>query len=293
MAISILSAVVGGVVSKAASVAAEQMSLAWGFKKELQRLGNSLEMIGVFLLDAEEKQKEINSVKLWLQRLKDVAHEADDVLGSNVETVSFLDDSHIVGRKNDVSNVVDLLVSPKDEQEMLDHFPIQHAFVSDNLNVITTKLKEKIEQAKGENEQFKYLLVLDDVWNVDKGEELKCCLLGLNKDRGNKVVVTTRIEEVASRLETLPNHKYQPGILKDEECWSIIEEKASRDSVLSPKLVSIGKEIAKQCQGLPLAAKVIGGTMCNTERSQASWLKIQRSDVWNSAESILKLSFDH
>ncbi|KAK8571479.1 hypothetical protein V6N12_027567 [Hibiscus sabdariffa] len=415
MAISILSAVVGGVVSKAASVAAEQMSLAWGFKKELQRLGNSLEMIGVFLLDAEEKQKEINSVKLWLQRLKDVAHEADDVLGeldyetlrrkveignrkrskvrnfcsssnpivfrlkmankikdilncldelnklakdfglqqlaidqkspgallegSNVETVSFLDDSHIVGRKNDVSNVVDLLVSPKDEQvvtvvpivgmagigktslarlvyhdvdverhfdkkfwvcvndnfdvkrilkEMLDHFPIQHAFVSDNLNVITTKLKEKIEQAKGENEQFKYLLVLDDVWNVDKGEELKCCLLGLNKDRGNKVVVTTRIEEVASRLETLPNHKYQPGILKDEECWSIIEEKASRDSVLSPKLVSIGKEIAKQCQGLPLAAKVIGGTMCNTERSQASWLKIQRSDVWNSAENVEK-----
>ncbi|KAL4273705.1 hypothetical protein GQ457_13G027750 [Hibiscus cannabinus] len=420
MAISILSAVVGGVASKAASVAAEQMSLAWGFRKQLQRLGNTLEMIGVFLLDAEEKQKEINSVKLWLQRLKDVAHEADDVLdeldyetlrrkveignrkrskvrnfcsssnpivfrlkmvnkikdilncldelnklakdfglqqlaidqkssgalleGSIVETVSFLDDSHIVGRKNDVSNVVDLLVSPKDEQvvtvvpivgmagigktslarlvyhdvdverhfdkrfwvcvndsfdvkrilkEMLDHFPNQHAFVSENLNVITTKLKEKIEQAKGENEQFKYLLVLDDVWNVDKWEELKCCLLGLNKDRGNKVVVTTRIEEVASRLETLPNHKYQPGILKDDECWSIIEEKVSRDSVLSPKLESIGKEIAKQCQGLPLAAKVIGGTMCNTERSQAAWLKIQRSDVWNSAESILKLSFDH
>ncbi|KAK8548263.1 hypothetical protein V6N12_061180 [Hibiscus sabdariffa] len=359
MAISILGAVVGGVASKAASVAAEQMSLAWGFKKQLQRLGNTLEMIGVFLLDAEEKQKEINSVKLWLQRLKDVAHEADDVLdeldyetlrrkveignrkrskvrnfcsssnpivfrlkmankikdilncldelnklakdfglqqlaidqkssgalleGSNVETVSFLDDSHIVGRKNDVSNVVDLLVSPKDEQvvtvvpivgmagigktslarlvyhdvdveshfdkrfwvcvndnfdvkrilkEMLDHFPNQHAFVSENLNVITTKLKEKIEQAKGENEQFKYLLVLDDVWNVDKWEELKCCLLGLNKDRGNKVVVTTRIEEVASRLETLPNHKYRPGILKDEECWSIIEEKENPTSVI-------------------------------------------------------------
>ncbi|XP_039071037.1 putative disease resistance protein RGA3 [Hibiscus syriacus] len=419
---AVVAAVVAGVVSKATSVATEQISVALGFKKELHRLGNSLEMIGAFLQDAEEKQKEINSVKLWLQRLKDVAHEADDVLdeldyetlrrkveignrkrnkvrnfcsssnpivfrlkmannikdilncldelsklakdfglqqlalaidqktpgpifeSSNVETVSFLDDSHIVGRKIDVSKVVDLLVSPKDEQvvsvvpivgmagigkttlarlvyhdvdveshfdkkfwvcvyddfdvkrilkEMLDHFPNQHAFVSENLNVITTKLKEKIEQAKGENEQFKYLLVLDDVWNVDKWDELKRCLLGLNKDRGNKVVVTTRIEEVASKLETFPNRKYQPEILEDEECWSIIKEKASRDSPLSPELELIGKEIAKQCQGVPLAAKVIGGTLSNTERSQAAWLKIQRSDVWNSVESILKLSFDH
>ncbi|PPS03473.1 hypothetical protein GOBAR_AA17173 [Gossypium barbadense] len=177
MAEAFVSAVVGEVASKAASVAVEMINLGWGFKDEMQRLGNSLEMIGAFLRDAEGNQKQMNSVKLWLKRLRDVAYEANEVLDeiayeflrrkveigdqmwrkvrdtpstvtfqhnmankvkdilnslddlnkiakdyglqqlaidqrifipSNVETVSFLDDSNIVGRKNDVSKVVDI-----------------------------------------------------------------------------------------------------------------------------------------------------------------------------------------
>ncbi|MBA0764532.1 hypothetical protein Gotri_013879 [Gossypium trilobum] len=80
MAEAFVSAVVGEVASKAASVAVEMISLGWGFKDEMQRLGNSLEMIGAFLRDAEGNQKQMNSVKLWLKRLRDVAYEADEVL---------------------------------------------------------------------------------------------------------------------------------------------------------------------------------------------------------------------
>ncbi|KAK8307780.1 hypothetical protein V6Z12_D02G009300 [Gossypium hirsutum] len=119
------------------------------------------------------------------------------------------------------------------------------------------------------------------------------CLEGVNKNRGNKVIVTTRIEDVALKVETLPNQRHQPGKLKDEECWSIIKEKACGDSPISPSLVLIGEEIAKQCHGMPLAAKVIGGTMRKIERSRGAWLKIQKSDVWDSVYSVLRLSFDH
>ncbi|TYH26688.1 hypothetical protein ES288_A02G008500v1 [Gossypium darwinii] len=402
MAEAFVSAVVGEVASKAASVAVEMISLGWGFKDEMQRLGNSLEMIGAFLRDAEGNQKQMNSVKLWLKRLRDVAYEANEVLDeiayeflrrkveigdqmwrkvrdtpstvtfqhnmankvkdilnslddlnkiakdyglqqlaidqrifipSNMETVSFLDDSNIVGRKNDVSKVVDMLVSPREDRtvsvvpivrmagigkttlarllyhdvdverrfdvrfwvcvsddfnvkrilrEMLEHdMNYQQTSIPQNLNALTEKLKGKIEQAKRGNEQIKYLLVLDDVWNV------------VNKNRGNKVIVTTRIEDVALKVETLPNQRHQPGKLKDEECWSIIKEKACGDSPISQSLVLIGEEIAKQCHGVPLAAKVIGGTMRKIERSRAAWLKIQKSDVWDSVYSVLRLSLDH
>ncbi|KAK8364827.1 hypothetical protein V6Z12_A02G008700 [Gossypium hirsutum] len=413
MAEAFVSAVVGEVASKAASVAVEMISLGWGFKDEMQRLGNSLEMIGAFLQDAEGNKKQTNSVKLWLKRLRDVAYEADEVLDeiayeflrrkveigdqmwrkvrdtpstvtfqhnmankvkdilnslddlnkiakdyglqqlaidqrifipSNVETVSFLDDSNIVGRKNDVSKVVDMLLSPQDDRtvsvvpivgmagigkttlarlvyhdvdverrfdvrfwvcvsddfnvkrilrEMLEHdMNYQQTSIPQNLNALTAKLKGKIEQAKRGNEQIKYLLVLDDVWNVEQWDELMWCLEGVNKNRGNKVIVTTRIEDVALKVETLPNQRHQPGKLKDEECWSIIKEKACGDSPISPSLVLIGEEIAKQCHGVPLAAKVIGGTMRKIERSRAAWLKIQNSDAWGSVLSVLRLSFD-
>ncbi|XP_052484268.1 putative disease resistance protein RGA3 [Gossypium raimondii] len=414
MAEAFVSAVMGEVASKAASVAVEMISLGWGFKDEMQRLGNSLEMIGAFLRDAEGNQKQMNSVKLWLKRLRDVAYEADEVLDeiayeflrkkvetgdqmlrkvrdlpstvtfqhnmankvkdiltslddlnkiakdyglqqlavdqrifipSNVETVSFLDDSNIVGKKNDVSKVADMLVSPQDDRtvsvvpivgmagigkttlarlvyhdvdverrfdvrfwvcvsddfnvkrilrEILEHdMNYQHTSIPQNLNALTAKLKGKIEQAKRGNEQIKYLLVLDDVWNVEQWDELMWCLEGVNKNRGNKVIVTTRIEDVALKVETLPNQRHQPGKLKDEECWSIIKEKACGDSPISPSLVLIGEEIAKQCHGMPLAAKVIGGTMRKIERSRGAWLKIQKSDVWDSVYSVLRLSFDH
>ncbi|KAG4206472.1 hypothetical protein ERO13_A03G010500v2 [Gossypium hirsutum] len=264
--------------------------------------------------------------------------------GPKVETISYPDDSNIVGRKHDVSKVVDLLVNPKDEQivsvvpivgmaglgkttlaklvyddlnvkrhfdvkfwvcvsdhfdvkrilkEMLEHFTDDQISIPQNMSAMIKKLKEKIERAKGEKDQIRYLLVLDDVWDVAKWKELKDCLIGVNQNEGNRVIVTTRSEVVASAMQALPNRRHQPGRLKDEECWSIIKERASRGCLVSHELELIGMENAKLCQGVPLVAKVIAGIMCNIEMSQGTWLKIQNSDVWGSIESVLQLSFDH
>ncbi|KAK8525089.1 hypothetical protein V6N12_029934 [Hibiscus sabdariffa] len=417
MAETYVGAVLEAVLSKVIPVTAEQINLAWGLKDELTRLGQSLELIKAFLQDAEERRTKNNLVKLWLQRLKAVAYEAEDVLDecsyeilrrkveirnqigrkvldffspsnsiafrfnmankikdilkslddlnklanqfglqqivaddespvlgrSNVEAVSFLDDSNIVGRKTDVSKVVGLLVNPKDDQvvsvvpivgpgglgkttlaklvyndvnvqrhfdvriwvcvsndfdvkrilkEMLDHFPNQHTLISDSMNAIVQKLKEKMEEAKGEKEHIRYLLVLDDLWSVEKWEELKLCLIGISENGGNGVIVTTRNQSVASAVQVFPDRWHQAGRLEDDECWSIIKERASRGSPMPRELELIGMEIAKQCQGVPLIAKVIAGTMRNVEMSRGAWLNIQTSDIWDSVESVLKLSFD-
>ncbi|XP_040967995.1 putative disease resistance protein At3g14460 [Gossypium hirsutum] len=269
--------------------------------------------------------------------------------GPKLETISYHGHSNIVGRKHDVSKVVNLLVNPKDKQvvsvvpivgmaglgkttlaklvhddlnaktlfdvkfwvcvsdhldvkrilkEMLEHFTIDQISIPQNKNAMVEKLKQKIEGAKGGKDQIKYLLVLDTVWDVTEWEDLKFCLEGISTNGGNGVIVTTRKEDVASTVQARSNQWHQPEKLEDEECWSIIKERALRDSPISHELEPIGKEIAKQCQGVPLVANVIGGLMSNIELSPRAWLEIQRSGVWGSPESVLKvervlkLSFD-
>ncbi|KAB5530068.1 hypothetical protein DKX38_020149 [Salix brachista] len=127
-----------------------------------------------------------------------------------------------------------------------------------NLDAILEKLQQELE-----NKTF--LLVLDDVWNEDPDmwDDLKDLLLKINKKNGNVVVVTTRSKQIAGMMETSPGSQHEPGKLSDDQCWSIIKQKVSRGggATIASDLESIGKDIAKKCGGLPLLAKVLGGTL--------------------------------
>ncbi|XP_030964412.1 putative disease resistance protein RGA3 [Quercus lobata] len=165
--------------------------------------------------------------------------------------------------------------------------------ILENKNAIYESLKKEL---KGK----RYLLVLDDVWNEDSHEwdTLKESLLGINPNIGNNIIVTTRSNKVAEIMRTLPKHNMEN--LLDKECWEIIKNRVSTKEriPLTQELEDIGREIAKRCHGIPLVAKVIGGSM-SWKIEESEWLKIQNNMVWNSQDdnecilSILKLSFDH
>ncbi|KAK4566197.1 hypothetical protein RGQ29_002429 [Quercus rubra] len=416
MAETVLSVVAEEILGRLISLATEQISLAWGFKDELMRLCESVEMIQDVLADAERRQVSDRSVMRWLQRLKDVAYVADDVLDelayeilrrkveirnqmkrkvcfffsfsnpiafrckmankvkaiaeslkrindeanqygltrvelvnaipkiipSHRETDSSLDHSEVVGRKDLVSEIVELLLNAA--KERLSVIPIvgmaglgkttlaklvySHELVKkhfdktiwvcvstefedkkileeilESLTCKSSPLKNKntiLECLQKELQGQKYILVLDDVWNEDlvKWETLRSSLIGMNVNVGNSIIVTTRSDKVAEIMGTFPRRHLEK--LSEDDCWSIIKKKVSLDEKipLTPNLEAIGKEIAKKCGGVPLLARVLGGTMyCKKEESE--WLAIQNSSVWNSLIdsngilSILKLSFDH
>lgn len=104
--------------------------------------------------------------------------------------------------------------------------------------------------------------MLDDIWNeeVEKWDNLKSRLSLINTTKGNKIIVTTRSHQVASIMETIP--RYHLDKLSIEECWSIFKDRAfSNDGApMTPDLEAIGREIAKKCAGVPLAAKVLAVT---------------------------------
>ena len=400
------------ILGKLISLATEQIGLAWGFEEELTRLRDSLTLIQAVLADAGRRQVREELVRLWLQRLKDVAYDADDVLdefayeilrrkveirrqmkrkvcfffsfsnsiafrlkmankvktiaeslkrikeeadgfgliraGSvsaspetipNRETDSFLDHSEVVGRGNQVSEIVNLVTSTTTQKLsaisivgmaglgkttlaklvynhdlVKAHFNLQiWVFVShdfddkrilrgmlESLTRNSSQLESKnaiLQSLQNELQGKRYLLVLDDVWNEDllKWDALRSCLLGINSNTGNILIVTTRSHKVAKIMETLPPHLLEK--LDDDECWSIIKKRVSAIP-LTPDLEVIGKDIAKKCGGVPLVAKVLGGTM-SLKKEKGQWLTIQNSEVWsclhdsNDMLPILKLSFDH
>ncbi|KAJ6290205.1 hypothetical protein OIU78_026008, partial [Salix suchowensis] len=148
----------------------------------------------------------------------------------------------------------------------------EHTGGLSNLDAILKKLQQELEDKT-------FLLALDDVWNEDHDmwDDLKDLLLKINMKNGNVVVVTTRSKQVAGMMETSPGSQHEPEKLSDDQCWSIIKQKVSRGggATIASDLESIGNEIAKKCGGLPLLAKVLGGTL---HRKQAQeWQSILNS----------------
>ncbi|KAI3470236.1 hypothetical protein Pfo_026899 [Paulownia fortunei] len=143
----------------------------------------------------------------------------------------------------------------------------------------------------------RYLLALDDVWNEEKDtwENFKNSLSGISSTTGNSIIVTTRNGMVASIVKTLHIHELKS--LSESNCESIIKAKAFGEGDILSEFETMSKNIAKRCQGLPLAANVVGGLLCN--KSKDEWLSIEEN--WlsyfggdgNNVLKILKLSYDN
>ncbi|MCH99625.1 disease resistance protein, partial [Trifolium medium] len=132
---------------------------------------------------------------------------------------------------------------------------VRSACNTNNLNILHRDLKEKLAGKK-------FLIVLDDVWTEDYDSWYSLLRPFQYGTMGSKIVVTTRIEKVASMVQTFqPYHLKQ---LSDEDCWSVFANHAC----FSPEqtnenmvIQNIGIEIVKKCKGLPLAAQSLGGLL--------------------------------
>ncbi|KAK7244089.1 hypothetical protein RIF29_38907 [Crotalaria pallida] len=71
--------VVVSIINRLASLAFREFGRIYGVFGELEKLKNTLELIQAELSDAEERQDDDRAVKIWIRRLKQVLHDADDL----------------------------------------------------------------------------------------------------------------------------------------------------------------------------------------------------------------------
>ncbi|KAB2031602.1 hypothetical protein ES319_D05G315800v1 [Gossypium barbadense] len=157
---------------------------------------------------------------------------------------------------------------------------------SQSLNQLQLKLGHKLSGKK-------FLLVLDDVWNLRSADWDELRIPFSFGAQNSKIIVTTRHESVVSIMKTVPSYPLQT--LSNDDFWELFAKRAFVGTIPSmhPNLMAIGKAIVKRCDGFPLAAKTLGGLLrCNLDA--AKWNKILHSNFWDLPNDILpalKLSY--
>ncbi|XP_052297186.1 putative disease resistance RPP13-like protein 1 isoform X19 [Citrus sinensis] len=145
-----------------------------------------------------------------------------------------------------------------------------------DLNLLQEELKKKLSQKK-------FLLVLDDVWNENYNDWVDMSRPFEAGAQGSKIVVTTRNQQVAKIMR--PDQAYELKNLSTEDCLSVFAQHSlgTRDFSSHKSLEDIGKKIVIKCNGLPLAAKTLGGLLCG-EHDRGVWEDVLSSKIWELPE---------
>ncbi|XP_042483647.1 disease resistance protein At4g27190-like [Macadamia integrifolia] len=143
---------------------------------------------------------------------------------------------------------------------------------------------------------MKYLLLLDDLW-----QRMDLDIIGIpkpSKENGCKMVITTRSMVVCNKMEI--DEAIKVEILSEEEAWNLFRVKVGNVVDLQD-IREIATQVVQECQGLPLAIIVIGGSLRNKSdlrewRSAWKELRSNRYEIIDEMEEsvfkILKFSYD-
>ncbi|XP_027082319.1 putative late blight resistance protein homolog R1B-8 isoform X2 [Coffea arabica] len=137
----------------------------------------------------------------------------------------------------------------------------------------------------------KYLIVLDDIWDTEAWNALKISFP--DDTNGSRILLTSRHHGIIGE-----SHHLRP--LDEEESWELLQKKLSItiEGGYPVELSVLGRQIAKNCNGLPLSIVIISGILGTLD--QGRWEEVAERLDSNSkigateqCKSILELSYEH
>ncbi|XP_015901524.3 disease resistance protein RPM1-like [Ziziphus jujuba] len=131
----------------------------------------------------------------------------------------------------------------------------------------------KRETIKDFLQQSRYLIVLDDVWDVKFWDTIKLALPSSNK-YGSRIMVTTRN---ASCVE-IHDKVYNLEPLSPEESWGLLCKKTFQGKPCPSNLEEICHCILNRCGGLPLAIAAISAVLATKDQANIDeWVTLSRT----------------
>ncbi|CAI0419181.1 unnamed protein product [Linum tenue] len=144
------------------------------------------------------------------------------------------------------------------------------------------------------------LLVLDDVWNDDRGKwDRFKNLFASSAAEGIRIMVTTRSLNIAKLTATKLIVPHELQGLSEHESLLLFEKMAFGEGVEpSQRYVEIGKKILRKCYGVPLVVRTMGGLLSSKE-TESEWKAISEEQLLSLGRedsdilATLKLSYDN
>uniref|UniRef100_A0A2N9GTG6 AAA+ ATPase domain-containing protein n=1 Tax=Fagus sylvatica TaxID=28930 RepID=A0A2N9GTG6_FAGSY len=165
----------------------------------------------------------------------------------------------VVSQKQDVKHIQGQIA------DML-HLQLKTESLQERANQLSKRLMNSESVDIKEKKDIKSVLViLDDVWDALNLMDVGIPCGGQNKRC--KILLTSRSEEACNQMRS---QKIVPiKVLSEEEAWNLFREMAG-DCVDTPGLRPIAKEVAKECNGLPVAIVTVGRALEN--KSEVEWI---------------------
>lgn len=141
-----------------------------------------------------------------------------------------------------------------------------------------TELSDLQEKLTDEIKDKRILLVLDDVQN-ERGDCWELLCLPMSAAKICKIILTTRSEDVARLVQTMPSHR--PSCLSFDESLTLFKQAAfpvDQEFDIPANLIEIAKNIVKNCRGLPLTLMTLG-SMLRYETDENRWLDVLENEL--------------
>uniref|UniRef100_A0ACD5YBQ5 Uncharacterized protein n=1 Tax=Avena sativa TaxID=4498 RepID=A0ACD5YBQ5_AVESA len=109
---------------------------------------------------------------------------------------------------------------------------------------------------------------------------------------GSRFLITIRHDTIGRRMKAVHYHHVEK--LGIEDAWSLLKKHVlttEKNELDIDMLKDIGLQIIEKCDGLPLAVKVMGGLLCQKEKTRHDWRCVLNDDIWSVSQIPEELNY--
>lgn len=144
----------------------------------------------------------------------------------------------------------------------------------------------------------KYFVVLDDIWSPKEWGYLMNFFPG--NDNGCRLLLSTRLQKVPSPVDTM-YVVHNMRLLNNEHSWSLLRHNVFGEDYSPPELEKVGRNIAENCEGLPLLILAVARTLRESaNRDPEYWEDVLRrrndstfADAYETISKVLSSSYEY
>ncbi|KAL5731240.1 hypothetical protein ACHQM5_003988 [Ranunculus cassubicifolius] len=291
-------AIISVVLNQLTSFVEKEVRLAVGVREEVEKLVKTLRIIQAVVADAEEKQVKVEAVKIWLEELKDLIYDADDVLDEWHTKTAIFQQRRVDDPPGTLKKVLSYLLSPL--------YCFTHGVVRYDIGGRIKVIRERLDGITEQMKQFGLIVGHSD--NIPRQQTSSLFIVPEIRGRGrDKEEIMERLLSESSRqskhvhviaivgMGGIGKTALAKLVVKEEKVVKAFEKRMWVSVLLPFDLIGLAKAIIKESDGdVPGDNRweAISQCLCNCIKGKRFLLVLDDVRPDSRDLHLLKLSLD-